>query len=47
MVNFITIWNFNLDDGDIFRGFGDEDYLIENDLSNALYFNVSLNLVSP
>lgn len=40
-------WNFNLDDGDLFRGFGDEDYALENDLTNALYFNVSLNLVSP
>lgn len=40
-------WNFNVDDGDIFRGFGDDDYELENDLSNALYFNISLNLVSP
>ncbi len=40
-------WSFNVDDGDFFRGFGDEDYALENDLSNALYFNISLNLVSP
>jgi hypothetical protein len=40
-------WSFNLDDGDIFRGFGDKPYALENDLSEAFYFNISLNLVSP
>lgn len=40
-------WNFNLDDGDIFRGFGDDEYTLENDLSNALFVNFSINLVSP
>lgn len=40
-------WSFNMDDGDVFRGFGDKPYLLENNLTNALYFNVSLNLVSP
>jgi hypothetical protein len=40
-------WSFNIDEGDIFRGFGSEPYAVENQLSNAFYFNVSLNLVSP
>lgn len=41
-------WSFNVDNNDIFRGFtGTQVYAIENTLSNALYFNVSINLVSP
>jgi hypothetical protein len=40
-------WAFNLDEGNFFRGFGDDAYLLENSLENAFYFNVSLNLVSP
>lgn len=41
-------WNFNLDDGDFFRGFaGEQPYIMENKLTNALYFNLSINLVSP
>lgn len=40
-------WNFNLDDGNIFRGFGDTPYTMENSLQNAFYFNLSVNLVSP
>ncbi len=40
-------WNFNLDDGNIFRGFGDTPYTLENNLQNAFYFNLSVNLVSP
>jgi hypothetical protein len=40
-------WNFNLDDGNIFRGFGDTPYTVENNLQNAFYFNLSVNLVSP
>lgn len=41
-------WSYNLDTGYNFRGFfGDEPFLQENSLSNALYFNLSLNLVSP
>jgi hypothetical protein len=39
--------NFNLDDGNIFRGFGDTPYTLENELQNAFYFNLSVNLVSP
>ncbi len=41
-------WNFNVDEGDFFRGFfGEQPYLLENSLTNAMYFNVSINLVSP
>jgi hypothetical protein len=41
-------WSVNVDDGDFFRGFtGTQPFVLENDLSNALYFNVSINLVSP
>lgn len=40
-------WNFNLDDGNIFRGFGDKPYTLENKLQNTFYFNLSVNLVSP
>lgn len=40
-------WAFNLDDGNGFRGFGSDPYLLENTLSNAFYANVSINLVSP
>lgn len=33
---------------EFFRGFfGDQPYLVENSITNPLYFNVSLNLVSP
>jgi len=41
-------YNFNVDDGEFFRGFfGDQTYEMENILTNPLYFQVSLNLVSP
>lgn len=41
-------WRFNLDEGDIKRGFGsDLPYSLDNTLSNSFYFNLSLNLVSP
>lgn len=46
-------WTFDADylpdDGkDFFRGFfGDQRYAMLNTLGNAMYFNVSLNLVSP
>lgn len=41
-------YNYNVDDGEFFRGFfGDQTYVMENALTNPLYFNVSLNLVSP
>ena len=45
-------YSFNADraeDGqDFFRGFfGDQEYVMENSLTNPLFFNISLNLVSP
>jgi Domain of unknown function (DUF6268) len=40
-------WSFNVDDSDFFRGFGDQPYAFENDLTEAFYFNFSINLVSP
>jgi hypothetical protein len=43
---------FNVDDladgTDFFRGFfGDQPFAMENQMGNPLYFNISLNLVSP
>jgi hypothetical protein len=41
-------WLFNVDEGDFFRSFFDDRaFAIENSLGNPLYFNVSINLVSP
>ena len=45
-------YSFNVDrvkDGeDFFRGFfGDQEYVMENNLTNPLFFNISVNLVSP
>lgn len=41
-------YNFKVDNGDFFRGFfGDQKYVMENHLTNPLYFNISINLVSP
>lgn len=40
-------YNMNIDNGEFYRGFGDKPYLLNNSLSSALYFNFSLNLVSP
>lgn len=45
-------YSYNLDnvpDGtDFFRGFfGDQPFAMENTLTNPLYFNISINLVSP
>lgn len=41
-------WSFNVDEGEFFRGFfGDQPYQMENVLGNPLYFNISVNLVSP
>ena len=45
-------YSFNIDqlpDGeDFYRGFfGDQEFIQENELTNPLYFNVSINLVSP
>jgi len=45
-------WNFNVDrvpgGKDFFRGFfGDQEYVMENEIENPLFFNISINLVSP
>lgn len=41
-------WLFNMDEGDIYRGFtGKQPYLTENKIGNPLYINFSINLVSP
>jgi hypothetical protein len=42
-------WLFNTDqNGDFFRSlFENKPFLMENSLTNPLYFNISLNLVSP
>jgi len=38
---------FNVDNKEFFRGFGDQPYFLENSLSNSLFVNFSINLVSP
>lgn len=40
-------WAFNLDEGNFFRGFGNDPYVQENTLANTFYVNFSINLVSP
>ncbi|MCU0442282.1 MAG: DUF6268 family outer membrane beta-barrel protein [Bacteroidia bacterium] len=41
-------YNFNIDQGDIFRLIGsDKPYYMENTLTNAFYFQIGINLVSP
>jgi hypothetical protein len=41
-------WLFSVDEGDFFRSFfDDKPFAIENSIGNPLYFNVSINLVSP
>lgn len=40
-------WSFDLDDGDFFRGFDSDDYLLETELSNTPFIQLSLSLVSP
>ncbi|MFK7756457.1 MAG: DUF6268 family outer membrane beta-barrel protein [Flavobacteriales bacterium] len=45
-------YSFNVDRApegeDFFRGFfGDQSYVMENELTNPLFFNLSINLVSP
>ena len=41
-------YSFNLDDGDKFRPFFKKiDYLMETELTNPAYFNISINWVSP
>lgn len=40
-------YRFNLDEGDKYRTSSSKPYIMENKLSGAYYFNISLNLVSP
>jgi len=41
-------YNFNIDQGDIFRLIGsDKPYYMENTLTNPIYFQIGINLVSP
>ncbi len=42
-------WTFDVDSGGDFSRYfvGDDPYFSQNDLTNPVYFNVSLNLVSP
>lgn len=41
-------YNFNIDQGDSFRLIGSDDpYYMENTLTNAVYFQVGVHLVSP
>ena len=40
-------YRFNVDDKEFFRGFGDDPYLATNKLTNPLFVNFSINLVSP
>lgn len=51
-VGYRTNYTFNVDRAqngeDFFRGFfGDQEYIMENSLTNPLFFNFSINLVSP
>ncbi len=38
---------FNVDSREFFRGFSGQDYFFENSLSNSMFVNFSVNLVSP
>jgi hypothetical protein len=40
-------YQFNLDEREFYRGFDDTDYLVENELSNTLFAQFTLSLVSP
>lgn len=41
-------WSFDIDRGDFVRPFGDNTpFLVETNLGNPLYFNFSINWVSP
>jgi Domain of unknown function (DUF6268) len=40
-------YKFGVDDRDDVRLITDRPYILDNDLKNAYYFNISLNLVSP
>ena len=45
---YIINYSYNLDSGNFYRGFGsDRPFVMENSVTSAPYFQVTLNLVSP
>lgn len=47
-VGYVYNYRFDVDSGNFFRGFfGDQPYVMENKLSNPIYLNLTLSLVSP
>jgi len=45
---YIVNYSYNLDSGNFYRGLGsDRPFVMENDVTSAPYFQVSINLVSP
>lgn len=45
---YIVNYNFNVDSGNFYRGFGSSrPFIMENSVTSAPYFQISLNLVSP
>lgn len=47
-IGYVINYRYDVDSGNFFRGFfGDQQYVMQNKLSNPLYFNISINLVSP
>jgi hypothetical protein len=45
---YIVNYSFNVDSGNFYRGFGsDRPFVMENNVTSAPYFQVSINLVSP
>jgi hypothetical protein len=45
---YIINYSFNVDSGNFYRGFGsDRPFVMENGVTSAPYFQVSINLVSP
>jgi hypothetical protein len=45
---YVVNYNFNIDDGDKLRLLGSKEaYYMENHLTNPLYFNIGIHLVSP
>ncbi|MEN9302774.1 MAG: hypothetical protein RL264_1203 [Bacteroidota bacterium] len=45
---YIVNYNFNVDSGNFYRGFGSSrPFVMENSVTSAPYFQISLNLVSP
>jgi nuclear transport factor 2 (NTF2) superfamily protein len=47
-VGYIYAYRFNVDSGNDYRSFGaDMPYVMENEMTGAPYFQITLNLVSP